>query len=233
MGAGTQQAQDTKTSRTPSKATGRKRATAKKKTTRRGRVPTLVKPDVMKRFLDLVRAGNYLQTAAIASGIGRSTLWSWVQRGRRERERLIATESDGGKVEPLESERVYLDFLDAVERAEAEAEAYHVTNIRALAGPSNDGQVRARASFGYLERKAPERWSRSERHDVHVGGGTESTVTVVVEQEQRERTAAILGVLAEVGVLEHGVGGRPALGSGPNAPDDEEITDAETLDEDG
>lgn len=67
-----------------------------------------LEPAVTQRIVDLVRAGNYLEVAATAAGIHRSTLHRWLKLGR---------EQPRGR---------YRRFLDAVEKALADAEARDV-----------------------------------------------------------------------------------------------------------
>jgi hypothetical protein len=56
-----------------------------------------------QRLVDLIRAGNYLEVAATAAGIHRSTLHRWMRLGRGQKR---------GR---------YRKFLSAVEKAQAEA----------------------------------------------------------------------------------------------------------------
>jgi len=84
--------------------------------------------------VDLIRAGNYLEVAATAAGIHRSTLYRWMRHGRdQKRER-------------------YRKFLNQVEKAQAEAEARDVAII-AKAAPDD-----WKAAAWRLERKAPRRY---------------------------------------------------------------------------
>jgi len=39
-------------------------------------------PATMQKIVDLIRAGNYLEVAATAAGIHRSTLHRWMKHGR-------------------------------------------------------------------------------------------------------------------------------------------------------
>ena len=84
--------------------------------------------------MDLLRAGNYLEVAATAVGIHRSTLHRWMRLGR-------------GQVRGR-----YRRFLTAVERAQAEAESRDVALIAKAA--SDDW----RAAAWRLERKQPRRY---------------------------------------------------------------------------
>ena len=90
--------------------------------------------EISQRIVDLVRAGNYLDTAAHAVGISKSTLHRWLRLGR---------ESNRG---------LYRRFLNGVERAQAESESRDVALIARAA--SDDW----RAAAWRLERKAPRRY---------------------------------------------------------------------------
>ena len=68
-------------------------------------------PATTQRVVDLIRAGNYLEVAATAAGIHRSTLYRWMRHGRDQKR---------GR---------YRKFLNQVEKAQAEAEARDVAII--------------------------------------------------------------------------------------------------------
>lgn len=87
-----------------------------------------------QRIIDLIRAGNYLEVAATAAGIHRTTLYRWMRHGRDQKR---------GR---------YRKFLSQVERAQAEAEARDVAII-AKAAPDD-----WKAAAWRLERKAPRRY---------------------------------------------------------------------------
>jgi predicted site-specific integrase-resolvase len=89
---------------------------------------------VTQRIVDLIRAGNYLEVAAAAAGIHRTTLHRWMRLGREQKR---------GR---------YRRFLNAVEKAQAEAESRGVALIAKAA--SEDW----RAAAWQLERRAPQRY---------------------------------------------------------------------------
>ena len=101
----------------------------------RGR-PTKIGPEVTERILMMIRAGNYLETAAAHAGIAKVTLFDWLRRGGRE------------------SSGVYREFRDAVDKALADAEIHDVL----LIGKACEKQWQAAA--WRLERKFPGRWGR-------------------------------------------------------------------------
>jgi len=98
-----------------------------------------------------VRAGNYLEVAAAFAGIHRSTLFDWMRRGARERERRLKGEP------PNVEEDAFVEFSDAIQKALAEAEVRDVAIIGKAA------QEHWQAAAWRLERKFPERWGRRDR----------------------------------------------------------------------
>jgi len=104
---------------------------------------TKLTPEVQDKIVSALRAGNYQETAANFAGISKPTFYGWMQRGR--------TEPDS----------IYSVFLDAVEKAKAEAEVRDVTLIDKAA---RDGSWQAAA--WKLERKFPNKWGRVNRTEI-------------------------------------------------------------------
>ena len=90
-----------------------------------------------QKILNLVRAGNSRQCAAISAGITAACLSMWMRKGREQK---------SGR---------YVDFFNEVQKAEEEAEAWHVANI-AKAAKNGTWQ----ASAWWLERVKRERYGR-------------------------------------------------------------------------
>lgn len=65
--------------------------------------PTKFTAERRECILDAIRAGNYVETAARAAGVGKSTFYEWLER--------------------------FPEFADAVEKARAEAETRYVAVI--------------------------------------------------------------------------------------------------------
>ena len=93
--------------------------------------------DKVQLLLASIADGNYRETAIRQAGISKQTFYNWLKR------------ADAGH-EPE------LAFVDALEKAEAEAEAGLVANVRAA---SKLPQFWA-AGMTLLERKSPEKWGR-------------------------------------------------------------------------
>lgn len=91
-------------------------------------------PALSQRIVDLIRAGNYLEVAATAVGIHKSTLHRWLAVGRKQKR---------GR---------FHKFLLAVEKAQAESESRDVALVAKAAGTD------WRAAAWRLERKVPRRY---------------------------------------------------------------------------
>lgn len=106
---------------------------------RMGGRPTLLKPASADQLVAMLRAGNYIEVAARAAGVSRSTFRGWMQRGLSD----------------LEEDRPFRELRERVETALAEGEVRNVTHIAVAA---RDGDWNAAAWI--LERHYPDRWGR-------------------------------------------------------------------------
>lgn len=95
---------------------------------------SLYEPERVERILQALRDGNTHKTAAAIGGIATSTFYDWIK------------------------ERV--EFSEAVKKAEADSEAWHVQNIRRQA------QSTWQASAWMLERRNPSEFGRKDKLDV-------------------------------------------------------------------
>lgn len=106
--------------------------------------PSSLTPDKAKRISDLIAAGNDQETAAQAAGISKSTHYAWLQRGKAEKERLESlAETSEETPDVTEKEQPYLNYLESVEKAIAEAEAGLVLHIRTAAKEPRTWQAAA------------------------------------------------------------------------------------------
>lgn len=112
--------------------------------------PTKLTPKLQEEIVQVIRAGNYVETACSFVGINKTTFYDWLKRGAREQARLEKDSS--AKIDP--QERIYLNFSNAIKKAEAEAEARDVIII----GKAAEHQWQAAA--WRLERKFPSKWGR-------------------------------------------------------------------------
>ena len=112
--------------------------------------PTKLTPEKQEEIVKYLRAGNYVETAAAYAGLSKASVYNWMRRGRREIERV----EDDPRRKIREEEQPYVDFLYAVEKAQARAE---ITSV-ALINRASETQWQAAA--WRLERKHPDRWGR-------------------------------------------------------------------------
>lgn len=124
--------------------------------------PTLLTPERIRSITDILAAGNTMEIAAQGSGIAPATLYGWLARGRAERERL----TEHRVTKPKPSEARFLSFLEAVEKARADAEATLVGYILAAASEPKTWQ----AAAWLLERRDPQRWGRPWRQPAEAEG---------------------------------------------------------------
>lgn len=113
--------------------------------------PTKLTPELTVKICDMLRAGNYLETAAAYAGVDKATLHRWLKRGRQEIERV---ETSGGKGKIRKNEQLFVDFCNSVEKALSEGE------VRDLIIISNAAKSDWKAAAWKLERKFPDRWGR-------------------------------------------------------------------------
>lgn len=115
---------------------------------RNGR-PTKLDEETKKRITNALRVGATRRDAVMSAGIYYQTFLNWLERGKKARE-------SGRK-------NIYLDFLESVEQAEAEARLRFTTVI---AKAAQDGDWRAAIEF--LKRRDRENWG--DNYDVTSGG---------------------------------------------------------------
>jgi len=118
--------------------------------------PSKLTPEIQKKIIEAIKAGNYYEAACAYAGVSYSTLRGWIVKGEKAK---------SGK---------YLKFLEAVRQAEAEAEARIVLQWQ-KAMPED-----WRAAQAFLERRYPERWGKKETHVVE-GGDQKKPIKLQVE----------------------------------------------------
>lgn len=136
--------------------------------------PTLLDDERMQRICNALRDGASIEHASRSAGIHRATYHNWMERGRTERDRRAAG------IPADDHEQPFLDFLDAVEKAQSDAV---VNLIGEIANHARNGTWQAAAWI--LERKYPKEWGRFDRTE-HTGpeGGP---VRIDVSTEDLER----------------------------------------------
>jgi transposase len=133
--------------------------------------PSKLTEDVKRRFLASIRAGNDKKVAAAMAGISESTLYSWIEQGKRE-----------------DAEPEFLEFLESLTQAEAEAEVAAVARIQQAA---QNG--RWQASAWWLERKYGERWGRNDKIRQEISGPNGEPLALTIEDAKK----AVLAYLDE------------------------------------
>jgi hypothetical protein len=184
-------------------------ARARKATPKGPGRPTLLTEATTDAICQTLRVGNYLEASVRNAGLNPSTVYAWLARGRREQQRLEVIEADGHAATPEPSERPFVEFLEAVTRAQAEAETFAVVTLRSAmsatrtasdgSGQEPDWNVRERAATHYLERRHRAGWSRGEAVDQRVVAEVREELVISADQ-QRERTAAILLEVEAIGL---------------------------------
>ena len=102
--------------------------------------PSKLTPGVHEIIVQALASGCYRETAATHAGIAVSTFYNWLERGEADIEH--------GKQTP------YMELVEAINKAEAEAELDALEMIR-KAAPKNWN-----AAAWMLERKNPAKWGR-------------------------------------------------------------------------
>lgn len=146
--------------------------------------PTKLTPEIQERIVNAIRTGNYLETAAEYGGVCKVTFYEWMKRGKKEKERL----AEDGRKKVRQSERDFVNFLNAVTRARAEAEVRNVTIIQKAA------QEDWRASAWYLEQSFQDTWGHKKQQMEHFGPGggplhVEVTRTIIRPGDEDEDDA--------------------------------------------
>lgn len=121
--------------------------------------PSKINPKIQAKICDAIRAGNYIETAAAHAGINKSTLYEWMKRGAREKDRV---ERAGGRAKVKKSEAEFVEFSNAVEKALADAEVRDVMIV------ANAATTDWRAAAWRLERKFPDKWGRKDKVQAEV-----------------------------------------------------------------
>lgn len=147
---------------------------------------TKLTPVVQEKVIEAVGTGNYLEVAARYAGISSATLFAWMDRGRKEVERREKDEN------PDEKEGIYVEFLEAVEKARAVSETSAVALIRRAAV---NGSWQAAA--WYLERTNHERWGRKQAVELTGKDGGPLQVENVTPEEANARLVAYLDEMAD------------------------------------
>jgi hypothetical protein len=112
--------------------------------------PTKLTTEIVTRLAQAIGVGASYDLAAKFAGIAPSTFFDWKARAEQAAGRLLADQ------EPEDGDGAYLDFLEAVERAEGSAAVGWLAKIEQAA---NSGEWRAAA--WKLEKRHPHIYGRN------------------------------------------------------------------------
>jgi hypothetical protein len=121
--------------------------------------PTELTPELADRIAQLIRAGNWPETAAVAAGGSQRSYYRWMARGQKAEEQ----DQRGRRVRV--AEEPFWQFWQQVKRAERESEAIAVGYLM-KSMPHTPTAVTT-----FLERRFPQRWTRTERTELTGSGG--------------------------------------------------------------
>lgn len=110
--------------------------------TKPGRPPKLT-DEIQDEIVELLRAGNYIETACAVAGVSKKTFYEWMKKANQSKRKTR-----------------YTEFRNAVKKAQAWSEARDVTII------AKHGEKSWQAAAWRLERKYPDRWGRKDKLDV-------------------------------------------------------------------
>lgn len=174
---------------TASKKAPAKKAAPKKPVSRKGigGQPTKLDAERTKKLTDALKVGMYMETAAAVSGITAATVYNWKAKGKRAQEL-----ADLENREMTPTERKYFEFFEAVEIAEAAAEAAAIATVKQniQAGDTKSAQW-------FLQHRYPTRWGRADRMTIE-GGDRPIEVSVSITDVQ----AKVIQLLQKRGALE-------------------------------
>jgi hypothetical protein len=100
--------------------------------------PSKLTPELTKRLVDAIKAGNYFETACSYVGIDYSTFRKWMVKGEKAKA------------------GVFFDFFHTIKKAESEAEYRMVAQWQTQIADD------WKASRDFLERRYPDRWGRKQ-----------------------------------------------------------------------
>jgi hypothetical protein len=107
--------------------------------------PSKLTKSRMEKLIEALRSGSYRIDACRAAGIHYNTLLTWEKKGENQ------------------TSGEYVEFLEALRRAEAEAV---VSNVEVITTAAQGGDWRTAAWF--LEHKYPNNWAKLEKRSVEV-----------------------------------------------------------------
>lgn len=126
-------------------------------------------PEVVEKITGAIKMGNDNKVAAALAGISEPTYYMWLDKAKEPNAR-----------------KVYVEFLESVEQAQAQAEAFAVAKVQKAA---NDGKWQA--STWWLERKHPKRWGQTNKIKQEISGVNGEPINISVD-DMRKQVLAFL-----------------------------------------
>lgn len=106
--------------------------------------PSKLTPEMQTQIVQLLSAGNFVETVCDYVGIHKDTFYEWFSRGERGWQK---------DQKPIN----YVEFSDAVKKAISQVEITTVNDLRK--GPQN-----WQAKAWWLERRHPDKWGNRQRN---------------------------------------------------------------------
>lgn len=94
----------------------------------KGGRPIKLDTEIAGTILAYLRAGAYVETAAIAAGISKVSFYAWLKRGREAKDRIEKNQ------ESQADDARFLWFLNAVEKVQAEADMIDLSRLDKFGG---------------------------------------------------------------------------------------------------
>lgn len=138
--------------------------------------PTSLTPHVRDTVARKLRDCSSREAAASTAGVTSRSLSNWVNRG----EEAFTT---GGKL--AIKDKIYIDFFLAIKKAEADAEARLLSNII-------DGVKNWQASAWWLERRFPQVWGATTRHELSGPDGSAMQTQAKVSMGLSPQTTEVI-----------------------------------------
>lgn len=165
--------------------------------------PTKLTRELFDNIVRLVQLGNYPLVAARANGVPDATFYDWLARGRQredgsKRAKRLGAASKSVVVTGERDPDIYVEFVDAIARAESLVESRTVGTV-VIAAQNND-----RAALAFLERRYPQRWRQhvtTEMVGPEGGPIRQEVETKPAEVDVDETLVGIIEAMARAGKL--------------------------------
>jgi len=152
-----------------------------------GRQAPTIEDERIKVLIASLKNGAYVETACTYAGVGVSSVYRWLERGKAENDRL----ETGETADP--NETPYWEIWEAIEKARSEATLRNVTLVQSAA---QNGSWQAAAWF--LERTNPKLYGRRNYNEVTGADGKPLEVSVSVD-DLNAKIASLMGEHNELG----------------------------------